>query len=65
MKTLSDPELFWGGQDSRVEELTIEGLTERLKGNLEKFRKVLKLNPEIMFPKELPLKYIKSVKVND
>jgi hypothetical protein len=63
LRTLPDPEWFWGKSDPRIKELIAQGMTEKLKGNLEKIRQFWRLNPEIMFPKELPLKYIKNVKI--
>lgn len=63
LKTLPDPEWFWGKEDPRIKELIGQGMMEKIKGNPEKFRQFWKLYPEIMFPKELPLKFIKKVKI--
>jgi len=64
LKTLPDPEWFWGKPDPRIQELIGQGMVEKIKGNPEKIRQFWKLHPEIMFPKELPLKFIKNVKFN-
>lgn len=65
LKTLPDPEWFWGKSDPRVQELIGQGMMEKIKGNPEKIRQFWKLHPDIMFPKELPLKYIKNVKIEE
>lgn len=63
LKTLPDPEWFWGKDDPHISELIGQGMMEKINGNPEKIRSFYKLHPEIMFPSELPLKFIKNVKI--
>ncbi|MBI2041853.1 MAG: hypothetical protein HYT20_02450 [Candidatus Nealsonbacteria bacterium] len=65
LKTLPDSEWFWDKSDPRIKELIDQGMMEKIKGNQEKIRQFYKLYPEIMFPKELPLKYVKNVKIEE
>ena len=65
LKTLPDPEWFWGKSDLRIQELISQGMREKIEGDPEKIRQFWKLHPEIMFSRELPLKYVKNVKIEE
>lgn len=62
---------FWEGTSTNkevaeeVNKIIGEGLMERNLGDAKKIREFWKLQPEIMFPKELPLSYIKNVTIKE
>lgn len=61
LPTLPKKEWFWKS-DSDLEKFLGEAMMEKTyKNDKTKFRTFWRLHPEIIFPKELPLKYIKKV----
>ncbi|MBU1167522.1 hypothetical protein KKC60_03910 [Patescibacteria group bacterium] len=62
---LPSPEWFWEGDDPEIGKMIGEGMMEKIQGNPEKIRKFWSLHPEILFPKELPLTYVKNVEIHE
>jgi hypothetical protein len=66
LQTLPDTEWFWGIQNKEVRDFFGQAMKDRAyNNNDEKFRTFWKLHPEIIFPKELPLKYIKQAIIDE
>jgi hypothetical protein len=63
LKKLPDQDWFWRkkGNSSEFNAFLRQALKENTTGNSSKLRELKALSPEIMFPRELPLKFIKNV----
>ncbi|MFA6534444.1 MAG: hypothetical protein WCT37_04740 [Patescibacteria group bacterium] len=61
---LPDAEWFWGKNDQERSRLLGQALMEQDSDKPELFRQLRGLHPEIMFPKSLPLKFIKNVTID-
>jgi len=65
LPTLPNKNWFWGDRNG-LQEFFGEAMLNKIhKNDKIKFRTFWKLYPEIIFPKELPLKYIKQVIINE
>ncbi|GEM_PF-2453937 len=68
INSLPNKEWFFGGPKVKdeINDYLGEALLEKnIEGKKDKFRNFNRLSPEIMFPKELPLKYIKNVEIKN
>lgn len=65
LKSLPDPDWFWGKHDEKYGDFLSGGIIKATKGDQEQRRKFWALFPEIMFPRELPLKFVKKVEIED
>ena len=66
LPTLPDKEWFWNPAGKDVEKFLGEALLDKShRQDRTKYRTFYRLHPEIMFPRELPLKYVKNVIVKN
>lgn len=67
LPTLPSTDWFWKGKQLKeISDFIGEAMLDKIqKNDRTKFRLFWKLYPEIIFPKELPLRYIKNVTIED